>query len=335
MRVFILTEGGKKTGFGHITRCSAIYDAFREKKIMPFFLIKADSSISGILEGRNYKIFDWLKEQNRLFTIIRDADVVVIDSYLAKYELYKKVSEIIRMPVYIDDNKRLKYSRGVVVNGSIFANRLGYPKAEGITYLLGTNYMPLRREFWHVQAKKIAKNVKSVVVTFGGGDSRGMTPKILRWLADNHPNLTKNIIIGKGFKNIRKIEDTKDDRTVISYYPDVKVMKRIMLDSDIAISAGGQTLYELARIGVPAIAMAIAKNQLNNISGWSRAGFIEYAGWWKDDSLVAKLSSSMTRLADKNVRTKMSRLGRRHIDGKGSLRIVSILLNRKGSYGRK
>ncbi len=326
MRVFILTEGGKKTGFGHITRCSAIYDAFKEKKIRPFFLIKADSNISGILEGRNYKIFDWLKEQNRLFTIIRDADVVVIDSYLAKYELYKKVSEIIRTPVYIDDNKRLKYPRGVVVNGSIFANRLGYPKTEGITYLLGTNYMPLRGEFWHVQAKKIAKNVKSVVVTFGGGDSRNMTPKILKLIIDNYPKLTKLVIIGKGFKNIKGIEKVKDDNTHIIYKPDANTMKNTMLASDLAISAGGQTLYELARVGLPTIAVAIIENQLNNINGWREVGFIEYAGWWKDGNLSDKLLKSMDRLMFKKTLADRNKIGRKLVDGKGGLRIIRFLL---------
>ena len=30
-KVIILTEGGKKVGFGHITRCISLYQAFEEK----------------------------------------------------------------------------------------------------------------------------------------------------------------------------------------------------------------------------------------------------------------------------------------------------------------
>ncbi|MHC4213524.1 MAG: hypothetical protein ACYSWP_09155 [Planctomycetota bacterium] len=38
-----------------------------------------------------------------------------------------------------------------------------------------------------------------------------------------------------------------------------------MLDSDIAISAGGQAQYELASVGVPAIAVCVVTN---NGVGW-------------------------------------------------------------------
>ena len=31
MKVFIITEGGKDIGFGHITRCFSLYQAFEEK----------------------------------------------------------------------------------------------------------------------------------------------------------------------------------------------------------------------------------------------------------------------------------------------------------------
>lgn len=31
MKVFILTEGGKDIGFGHITRCLSLYHAFEER----------------------------------------------------------------------------------------------------------------------------------------------------------------------------------------------------------------------------------------------------------------------------------------------------------------
>ena len=53
---------------------------------------------------------------------------------------------------------------------------------------------------------------------------------------------------------------------------------------DLAISASGQTLYELACIGVPTIAIGIIDNQKNNIKNWINQGFIEYAGCWNDES---------------------------------------------------
>ena len=49
MDVFILTEGGKKYGFGHVARCSSIYQAFNKKNISPKFIINGDDSVKSIL----------------------------------------------------------------------------------------------------------------------------------------------------------------------------------------------------------------------------------------------------------------------------------------------
>jgi len=61
----------------------------------------------------------------------------------------------VKLAVYIDDNKRLDYPKGVVVNGSIHAKELNYSKKNGVKYLLGPKYIPLRKDFWEVPEKEI------------------------------------------------------------------------------------------------------------------------------------------------------------------------------------
>ena len=56
---------------------------------------------------------------------------------MAPLDLYKRISASSTYPVYIDDNIRLDYPEGAVLNGSINAEQLGYPNKLGIaTYLL-------------------------------------------------------------------------------------------------------------------------------------------------------------------------------------------------------
>ena len=82
------------------------------------------------------------------------------------------------MPVCIDDNMRIEYPKGVVINGGIGAENMGYPLKDGVTYFLGIGYMPLRREFWDVPAKEIKKSIENIMVTFGGNDIRNLTKRI-------------------------------------------------------------------------------------------------------------------------------------------------------------
>lgn len=326
LKVYILTEGSSNIGFGHITRCLSLYQAFEEKGIKPKFFINGDDSITGLIKDTDYEITDWLKIRQQVFERIKDSDIVIIDSYLADKEFYEDLSELVKLPVYIDDNKRIDYPKGIVVNGNIHAKDLNYPKKEGIIYLLGTEYTPLRREFWEIPEKEIRDTVQSVMVTFGGDDIRNMTPRVLNLLVNKYPEWKKNVIIGRGFKNIEEIVSAADKNTNLVYYPDAGQMKQVMLDSDIAISAGGQTLYELARVEVPTIAIAVAANQLGSIKGWQKEGFIEYAGWWEDEYVLDNIVFSIEKLKEVDVRLNRYSIGKRLVDGIGSLRSVNEFL---------
>jgi len=179
MKVCIITEGSSFTGFGHVTRCISLYQAFEEKGIKPLFIVNGDNTVKDFIKNINHEIFNWLNEENKLFNLISNADVGIIDSYLADYTLYGNISKSFRIPVYIDDNKRIDYPGGIVINGTIHSEDLHYPERKDVTYLLGSKYIPLRKEFWDVPEKEIKETIKNVMITFGGDDSRNMTPKEL------------------------------------------------------------------------------------------------------------------------------------------------------------
>ena len=84
--------------------------------------------------------------------------------------------------VCIDDNIRLNYPQSIVVNVSLNSNEMNYPKNKNIKYLLGTKYTILRREFWSETNKKIKKNIKNIMVTFGGYDKNNLTSLVLSFL---------------------------------------------------------------------------------------------------------------------------------------------------------
>jgi len=132
--------------------------------------------------------------------------------------------------------------------------------------------------------------------------------------------------VGKGFRDPGKLKTLTDGNTVLISSPDAGEMKRIMLESDIAISAGGQTLYELARVGVPTVGIVVAENQTGNVEGLSRAGFLLKAGRWDSPDLLENIHRLIQHLKNRDIRRRMSEAGRKLIDGKGSLRIVKKLL---------
>jgi len=266
-----------------------------------------------------------LNDREMLFAALEGSDIIFIDSYLADDDLYEKISEVAGVGAYFDDSIRIEYPKGFVVNGAVFAERMPYPERSGVRYLLGTQYTPLRREFWDVPEKSIRDTLETVVITFGGADIRNLTPKILKLLQDNYPELLVKVIVGCGFQNIAEIERHKDNNTKLIYCPDAAEIRDIMFGSDLAISSGGQTLYELARVGVPTIGVCMADNQLQNIKGWQEVGFLKYMCRYNSEGMEERLLNSLEELACSDVRVRMSQAGRALVDGKGPSRIVSAL----------
>jgi len=326
MKVLIFTEGSKNIGFGHITRSISIYKTFEEKGIRPKIILNADSSVKYLVKNIDYTIVDWIKNREVLKEI-KNSDIVLIDSYLANKKFYQEISETVKISAFIDDNRRLDYPKGIVINGNIHAFDLNYPKKEDIKYLLGTKYTPLRKEFWSVAEKNINEDIENILITFGGSDGKNMTPKILDLLTKKYPNLKKNIVIGKGFKNIDEIKRVADKNSFLFYNASAKDMKNLMLKADLAISAGGQTLYEIARVGVPTIAVTVADNQLKSVKKWNEVGSMAYAGYYNEKDVLNNVLSLLERLKDKKIREKMSKIGRKNVDGRGSKNIVSKLLD--------
>lgn len=323
-KINIFTEGGEDIGLGHLTRCIAFSQAIKEidADIKIKFIISGDNSAIEFL--KDYDIyfinFDWQKQDDKILDLVRNNDLVVIDSYLANESVYDKIStvlykrfnlnsSILNPLVMIDDYNRIEYPAGIVVNPSIYGDKLNYPQKGDVIYLLGKDYIILRKEFWDVPIKKINKKVKNILITFGGINHSALIYKIINYLR-NKFDFNFYLV---GSKN----------------RVDAKEIFNLMLKADICISGGGQATYELARIGVPTIGICFAENQRLNLEGWQKAGFIEYVGWYKDENILDRLIDSINKLIPYQERIKRNKIGRSYIDGKGVNRIVEIVLNKE------
>lgn len=306
MKVFIITEGGKDKGFGHLVRSKALYQAFQEKGLKPDMVVDGDDSINSLVKDINCSIFNWLSEKEKLFNLISSADIAIVDSYLADSNFYKILSTKVKKAVYLDDNKRINYPKGVVINSAIYANEIDYLKNGEVSYLLGTKYSPLRKEFWNIPERKDKSSFDETLVTFGTGEHLSLLSKIEEILVGEFNLACKYI-------NVNKNMLSADD-----------VCKH-MLDSKFCICGGGQTIYELARCGTPAIGICFADNQLVNLKKWDEKGFIKFAGWHNDKSLIKNIKEHIKVLSSDTGRS-MGSVGTKHVDGKGALRIVEEIL---------
>lgn len=312
MQVVIITEGYQGTGYGHLTRCLSIYQAFEEKSIIPLYIANCDEKGKKFIPNVNLLKMNWLEKSSELINTITDFDIAVIDSYLAPLELYERIYKAVKKCVYIDDYIRLDYPPGVIVNGTISAENLPYKKNDKHEYLLGIDYMPLRKEFWDIEVPKRNDKIENVLITFGAQDFKNLTPRTLNFLLRQFPHFNFYVVGGKLPNEVMNKEN-------VHYYISVNAEKmlELMLKTDIAVTAAGQTTYELARAGLPSIIIGVIDNQKYNLRGWIKAGFIENKIWYNDTKLTNKISRLINR------RKSVNNL----VDGMGARRVIDYVIN--------
>ena len=329
MRISIFTEGGTGRGLGHIARCEAIAQAFEEKGIKSNSFIAADETIKEFLANRPFELINWFDDSQvkKVSDALNMTDVTIVDSYVANAACLEKMAAQSKHIYYLDDNNRLSYPQGTVINGAIYAQKLDYVKRSDLKYLLGLNWTTLRKPFWDVPDKAINNEVNTILLTCGGVDSKNATEKILKILIQRYSNLKKTVVIGAGFALKNQLMSYKLAQVDFIDSPGAEAMKALMLENDLAVTSCGQTLHELARIGIPTVGVCVSENQKLNAQYWAEAGFLEYAGPLNDEALERKLGEKIDLLQSPKERLKRHHVGRRLVDGQGARHIVDKILN--------
>ncbi|UCZ52944.1 UDP-2,4-diacetamido-2,4,6-trideoxy-beta-L-altropyranose hydrolase [Bacillus shivajii] len=329
MRALIFTEGGSQIGLGHISRCTSLYDELADRGIEVEFIVNSDTPQFEIIKDKQYKIFNWLSKEF-LTNYIKQSDYCIVDSYLASEDLYRVISNRARKTLFIDDIGRIEYPKGIVVNPSLSTKAVKYPISDMNCYLLGPKYIILRSPFIQVKRENINWQVKEVLITLGGSDIHNLTPSILNKLCNDNSEITFNVVIGNAFNNVKEIKSFSSKNVNFYENATAREMKSIMLKSDFAITAAGQTIYELLATQTPFIPIKIIDNQNNNVAGLKEYNLVKKILDYKNINLLHELEDEFNKLLNADKRTQIIHSYNEIIDGLGRRRLIDKLVDDKG-----
>lgn len=321
-----MTECGSRVGFGHITRCASIGQVF-EKVGYRTELLFDDKDLRTLGLPIKSKQTNWYDPSNELLTEIENAYAIIVDSYIATEQQHARIAQLNSNIAIIDDWIRRPYDRGIVIDWTIGAEKYAYlNKSPEVLYLLGCEYCSVRPEFNVPSKRTFASLPHSILVTFGGSDIRDLTVPILSLLQREFPDLHKHVIVGAGVQDHSFVDIMNDTHTTFHVDCDAVQIRDLMSNNDLAICAGGQTLYELASQGLPPLVIFVAENQKDDIREFSSIGFASYVGEWSDPEVLSKLSGCIKALMSPDARRSHSIAGRRYVDGQGTRRLVETLI---------
>lgn len=344
LKVAIRADGGAGIGMGHVMRCLSLARVFKDNGHEVYFFSKLIDGIdviesqgfsvvrlnNTVLENEVYDVIDLLKEYM--------IDILIVDSYKVNESYFISLRKNVDKLVYIDDENKIDIPANVVINGNLTAEYLGYSKYDTTQILLlGTEYNLIRDEFKDMPARIVKENVESVMITTGGSDNFSLTKKFLDMLlqADQFSNLRCNILVGSGFTNVDELIALSKIHTRIRLFSNQSVniytgiryssVVDLMLNSDVAISAGGSTLYELTACGTPTLAFILAENQRFLVEKMAELEYIVNLGWHDELNQKVFVDALCLLINDYKKRIAMSRKGKSLVDTRGAERIVRVL----------
>jgi spore coat polysaccharide biosynthesis predicted glycosyltransferase SpsG len=231
----------------------------------------------------------------------------------------------------IDDMAHLDhYEADIVLNQNINAENLSYSTASFTRRFLGNRFILLRPEFVDrlTIKRKSPKVASRLLVTLGGGDPDNLTLKVMQALEKiNIDGFEALIVVGSTNPHLQQLQiESSRSKLSMQIIDNVHNMAEPMVWADFAVSAGGSTCWELAYMGVPALVITMADNQLAVVGGLEKAGVVVNLGWHHNLS-PAKILRAVQNLAmDTDKRSQMKRCGRALADGNGTQRVLTGMM---------
>lgn len=339
--LYIRVDMNQTIATGHVMRCLAIADALSRLGETVTFVV-ADENPVELLTKRGYQTIvlhtDWRDMEGELPALLavlrqRRTTKMLIDSYQVTERYLRKLKEEISV-CYMDDLNAFAYPVDMLICYANYSDGFGYPeRLTGTELCLGVQYVPLRTAFQDCPAKQIPERAKRLLLLSGGTDPfhilRGMMEALMLSYEELFGRFDGEIdvICGAWNQDYNWLVEHYKEQSHVRIHRQVADMERYMQQADIAVSAGGFTLYELCACGTPAISYAFADNQLENVRRFDADGLIPYAGDWRKDDVIGNVLSLLRHLIeDAELRGKCSGQMRRQVDGRGAMRIAEKLL---------
>ncbi|MBE7560395.1 hypothetical protein HS125_16230 [bacterium] len=327
MKIEIRVDGGPAVGMGHVVRCVALARAlgpdcrFMMRYSLPAVRYAREAGLPVLLlpdEDANPAAAQWAAAAG--------AELLIVDLFDVPRSERELLASVGCPTVTLADLGYDDLPGDLLFNGFIgFGKHEERPTRFGGMAYLGTDFKLVRAPP-RQDDKAIPALAQRILVTAGGGDATGMTALSLAALAQLDLPLSVVVLEGPAM-------DVESDvyRASLADFPHPIERRRAgdpfapAAAADLAISAGGDTVYELAVLGAPTLILCHVDHQLQTAAAFAAEGAAENLGLVRECT-PEQLAAAVEALArDPDRRAAFSHRARRLVDGGGLARTVQTI----------
>lgn len=327
MDLYIRADADAKTGTGHVMRCIALGQAWRDAGgHVAFMTACVNPQLLNRMVSEGFDVRGTAIPANPP----TENSWLVLDGYHFDSEYQRRLKQTGWRVLAIDDMAHLAhYYADIVLNQNIDAERYSYNGESGMHLMLGPAYALLRREFsrWSGWSREIPPVAQKLLITMGGSDPNGVTLRVVEAVrAASIDGLESVVVVGAECKSLAELRRTAEGPG-IRIETNVADMAPLMTWADLAVSAAGSTCWELAFLGLPACLISVADNQRNLATGLHKRGCAVDLGWHTDLSVHAIANAIRSLAFDADRRAILAQRSAKLVDGKGPARVIQSLTN--------
>ena len=355
MKIAFRADASQQIGTGHFMRCLTLADALKYRGAQIRFVSRhMPEHLRDILAAKghafaplnNFPSADvsddlahahWLgtnQAKDATDTIHALSDQtwswLVVDHYALDARWETVLRNTAKGILVIDDIADRQHDCDVLLDQNFYADMnaryIGKVPAH-CQSLLGPRYALLRDEFRQLrqQIKPRTGPFERVLVFFGGVDTDNCTARAIEALAniDSH-DLHVDVVIGAQHPHRQHVESACADHAFVCHVQTSR-MAELMAAADLAIGAGGSASWERCSLGLPALIVSLADNQMDIAKALDFVGACVYIGSLKTASAAVIRSAIIDLLNHQGRLVMLSEKSYSLVDGLGVDRLCQAL----------
>jgi len=222
-----------------------------------------------------------------------------------------------------DDSRRRELSADLVLNGNPNQIDQDYGLDSG-RYLLGPKYFIMDPNNGQPMAKRPNGQVKDILLTFGGSDHNDLIFKVLAAfeMVPQLSSLRLKLVVSSACGYIDRLrERLKRGSLDVELLIDVKGLAPLWPQVDLAVTAGGNTLFERIASRIPGATVCQLQRQMEIADKFTELGVNVNLGYGPELSELELANRLATFISDKNNHVQQYDRAPDIIDGRGLNRL--------------
>ena len=219
------------------------------------------------------------------------------------------------------DDLRRGHLCDLVLDSNLDRTAADYLGAESLT---GPAYALVRPEFAALRAPTLARHAtarpRRLLIALGLTDVGGITAGVVDQVLPGLGDLEVDLVLGQGAPSLSTLAPLASRDPRLTLHVDTREMAALTAAADIAIGAGGSSVWERCCLGLPTLTMVLADNQREAAHALAARGAAEVVDAADLAGRLSALVGDPSRLA------AISAAASALCDGQGASRVAERLL---------